>query len=153
MSLDLESRLNLEQDEQPVAVFLSENGGRLDQDDKFDGQVGDPAVYWMTMRPLSHPAERYYVRVEWDAYPYKPPSVKFATAVRGALTVASAWPVMTGYRVGSFDICRPISKEGYAAHPEWADGSTAWPMEGNPFLWVAQTIQFHLDNDYQGRAS
>ncbi len=152
MSLDLESRLNLEHDGQPVAVFLAENGGCVGQDDQLDEEEGDPAVYWMTMRPVSIPAERYYVRIEWEAYPYKPPSIKFATAVRGDLAVTSAWPVMSGYRAGSFDICRPISKEGYTIHPEWAEGSTAWPTEGNPFLWVAQTIQFHFDNDYQGRA-
>jgi len=153
MTLDLESRLNLEHDEQPVAAFLAENGGGLDRDDTLGGEGGDPAVYWLTMRPASHPAERYFARVGWEAYPYNHPSIKFATGVRGALNVTSAWPVMTGYRPTSFDICRPISKEGFAIHPEWAEGSTAWPTEGNPFLWVAQTIQFHLDNDYQGRAS
>lgn len=46
-----------------------------------------------------------------------------------------------------------MSKEGYALHLEWAQGSTNWVSDGNPFLWVVQQIQFHLDNEYQGRAS
>lgn len=152
MSIDSESRFNLEHDEPAVAAFLAENGGRLDRDDRLEGAGGDAAVYWLTMRPRLHPAELFYAKVGWEAYPYKPASIKFATGPRGSLTMTSAWPVMTGYRAGSFDICRPMSKEGYTIHPEWAQGSTAWPTEGNPFLWVVQTIQFHMDNDYQGRS-
>lgn len=152
MSVDTESLLNLDHDVEAVAVFLVENGGLLERDDKVHDEGGDLGVYWLTMRPRSHPADIYFVRVEWEAYPYKPPSIKFATAAGGSLTVTGAWPVITGYRASSFDICRPMSKEGYVAHPEWAEGATAWPTEGNPFLWLAQTMQFHLDNEYQGRA-
>jgi hypothetical protein len=152
VTLDAESRLNLELDEPEVVALLAEHGGRLDRDDRLDGDGGDAGVYWLTMRPRSHPAELYYVRMEWDAYPYQPASIKFADRIRGSLTVTSSWPVMTGYRAASFDICRPLSKEGYAIHAEWNDGSTTWPTDGNPFLWVVQTIQFHMDNDYQGRA-
>lgn len=152
MSLDAESRLNLDEDEDEVAAFLVANGGGLERDDRLPDGEGDAAVYWLTMRPRSHPGERYYVRVEWDSYPYQPPSIKFADGIRGSLAVTRAWPVMTGYRAGNFDICRPMCREGYAAHPEWKQGSTAWPTEGNPFLWVTHMIQFHLNNDHQGRA-
>jgi len=62
-------------------------------------------------------------------------------------------PLVPGYRASSFDICSPLSREGYELHPEWKEGPTAWPTEGNPFLWVAETLQFHLDNEYQGRAA
>jgi hypothetical protein len=151
MTVDAESALNLKSDEVAVALFLSENEGHLDRDDCLDGE-GDSAIYWLTMRPQSVPTERYFVRVEWFSYPYEAPSIKFADGIRGSLTVNKAWPMMTGYRTGSFDICRPMSREGYEVHPEWKQGSTAWPTEGNPFHWVVQTIQFHLDNEYQARA-
>lgn len=145
MSIDSESALNLEHDELEVAVFLQENGGRLDHDE-------ESGVYWLTMRPRSHPSEHYYARVAWDSYPHKAPSIKFADGIGGPVTVSRAWPTMPGYRSTSFDICRPMSREGYCVHPEWNQGSTAWPTEGNPFVWLVQTIQFHLDNEYQGRA-
>ncbi len=153
MSLDAESALNLDEDEGEVVAFLAEHDGVLERDDRVPGGTGDPAVYWLTIRPRTHRGERYVVRVEWESYPYQPPSIKFTDQVRGSLTATRAWPVMTGYRANSFDICRPMCKEGYGIHPEWRQGSTAWPTDGNPFLWVVQMLQFHLDNDYQGRAA
>jgi hypothetical protein len=152
MTIDAESALNLEADEAAVEAFVTEDGGEMARDDRLEGG-GDRAVYWLTLRPRAFPTERYIARIEWLAYPYGPPSIKFATAIRGSLNVTSAWPLMTGYRAGSFDICRPMCKEGFAVHPEWNQGSTAWPIEGNPFLWVVQTVQFHFDNDYQGRSA
>lgn len=144
---DAETLLNLEQDRVAVAEFLAENGGHLEQDSK------DGSVYWLTLRPRSAPDERYFVRVGWDAYPHSPPSIKFADRVGGSLTVKTAWPMITGYRPDSFDICRPLCREGYELHAEWKEGTTAWVTDGNPFLWVAQTMQFHMDNEYQGRAA
>ncbi len=144
---DAETLLNLEEDEVAVVAFLADSDGRLDRDD------GNQAVYWLTLRPHSAPEERYYVWVAWEAYPHSPPSIKFADGIGGSLSAASAWPLIPGYRTGSFDICRPLSREGYELHPEWNHGPTAWPTEGNPFLWVVQMLQFHLDNDYQGRAA
>ena len=152
MTLDAESRLNLEHDEPDVVAFLLQNDGLVERDDHVGDDGGDPAVYWLTMRPSSDPRERYHIRLEWQAYPYKEPSIKFADAIRGSLTVTRAWPNITGYRAGSFDICRPMCREGFLVHPEWNQGSTAWPTEGNPFLWVVETIQFHMNNEYQGRA-
>ena len=108
-------------------------------------------MYWVTMRPRTHASETYVVRVEWFGYPYAPPSIKFAAAVRGGVCEPRAWPVIPGYRPESLDICRPMCREGFALHPEWTQGSTAWPTSGNPFLWLIETIQFHLDNEYQGR--
>jgi hypothetical protein len=153
VTLDAESQLNLDHDYPEIVAFLRNNDGVVERDDQLDSDDGDPAVYWLTMRPSSHQDERYYVRIEWDSYPYRPPSIKFAEGLRGSLTVTRAWPTVPGYRAASFDICRPMCREGYAVHPEWNEGSTAWQIEGNPFLWVVETIQFHLDNDYQGRAS
>jgi hypothetical protein len=144
---DHETLLNLRQDAGEVAQFLAGHGGTLDTADAETG------VYWATMSPRSAPAEKYYARIVWDAYPFAPPSVKFGSGIRGPLTATHAWPVAPGYRAGSFDICKPMTKEGYALHPEWAQGSTGWVSDGNPFLWVVQTMQFHLDNEYQGRAA
>lgn len=152
MSIDVESALNLDADEVAIEAFLAENGGQLVRDDHLEGG-GDRAVYWATMRPRSVPSERFVARLEWFSYPYQEPSIKFATTIRGFLNVKSAWPRMSGYRPSSFDVCRPMSKEGFNVHPEWRRGSTAWPTEGNPFLWVVQTMQFHFDNDYQARAA
>jgi hypothetical protein len=151
MSLDAESALNLDADEVAVAEFLAENGGGLTRDDRVDS-AGDREIYWLAFRPQAVPAERYIARVEWRSYPYEAPSVKFADAIRGSLTTTKAWPTMVGYRPGSFDICRPMTSEGYGVHAEWKQGPTAWPTDGNPFLWVVQTMQFHFDNDYQGRS-
>lgn len=151
MSVDAESALNLDADEAVVAEFLSENEGDLSRDDRLEGG-GDLSVYWLTLRPRSVPTERYFARVEWISYPYEAPSIKFADAIRGSITNTKAWPMMTGYRPGSFDICRPMCREGYAVHLEWKQGSTAWPTDGNPFLWLVQTMQFHFDHDYQSRS-
>ncbi len=144
---DAESLLNLQQDESAAAAFLAENGGRLDRDEQ------DPSIYWLTMRPLSAPEERYYPRLGWTVYPHAPASIRFADGVGGSLAVVSAWPVIPGYRAQSLDICKPMCAEGYATHPEWATGPDAWPTEGNPFLWVVQLLQYDLDNMYGGRAT
>ena len=144
---DQESLLNLAADEVAVAAFLAGNGGHLTRDGK------DAAVYWLRMRPAGAPPEVYYVRVAWSAYPHEAPSVKFADSVGGSLTVASAWPVIPGYRPASFDICKPMTAEGYALHAEWWTGPDAWPTTGNPFLWVAEMLQYDLDNHYGGRSS
>jgi hypothetical protein len=144
---DQESLLNLAADEVAVVAFLAGNGGHLTRDGK------DAAVYWLRMRPAGTPSEVYYVRVAWSAYPHEAPSVKFADSIGGSLTVTSAWPVIPGYRPASFDICKPMTVEGYALHAEWRTGPDAWPTAGNPFLWVAEMLQYDLDNQYGGRSS
>jgi hypothetical protein len=144
---DQESLLNLATDEVAVEAFLAGNGGHLTRDDT------DTGMYWLRMRPASMPTETYYVRLAWSAYPHEAPSVKFANAVGGSLTVTSAWPVIPGYRPTSFDICKPMTAEGYGLHAEWRSGPDAWPTTGNPFLWVAEILQYDLDNHYGGRSS
>jgi hypothetical protein len=153
VTIDQESGLNLENDVDAVEAFLIEHGGRLERDAQVDDGVSDPAVYWLTMRPHSDPGENFVARIEWLAYPYEAPSIKFADRVKGSLTMSSAWPNIVGFRANSFDICRPMCSEGFGIHPEWKEGSTAWPTEGNPFLWVVSEIQFYLDNEYLGRAT
>lgn len=152
MTLDLTSHLMLEQDEPEVERFLNGHGGAVVRDDRVGQSDGDPSIYWLTMRPKSAPDETYFARLVWDNYPGAPPSIKFADRIRGSLAVTRAWPLISGYRPSSFDICRPMCKEGYGLHVEWRQGSTAWVSDGNPFLWVVTTMQFHLDNEYQGRS-
>ena len=144
---DAETLLNLQEDEPAVAAFLVENGGRLDRDKV------DASIYWLTIRPLSAQKERYYPRLQWTAYPHEAPSIKFADGVGGSLVVITAWPIVSGYRPQSFDICKPMCAEGYALHAEWRTGPDAWPTDGNPFLWVVELLQYDLDNEYGGRAS
>jgi hypothetical protein len=144
---DQESLLNLAADEVAVAAFLADNDGHLSRD------ATDAAVYWLRMRPVGAPAEIYYVRVAWSAYPHDAPSVKFAGSIGGLLTITRAWPMIPGYRPPSFDICKPMTVEGYALHPDWRTGPDAWPTTGNPFLWVIEILQYDLDNYYSGRAS
>ncbi len=145
--MDLESALALEEDGPAVSEFVGRNSGALERD------KDDKARYWLTVRPRSAPAERYYVCLTWSTYPHTPPSVKFAAAVGGSLNVTRAWPNIAGYRPGSFDICKPFTAEGFALHPEWTRGPEAWPATGNPFLWVVEVLQGDLDHRYGGRAA
>lgn len=142
---DAETLLNLEEDEAAVREFLAAHDGRLVRDE------GDPSVYWADLRPRSAPTERYYARLAWASYPHQPPSVTFADAIGGATGVAPAWPQIPGYRP-PVDICKPFTAEGFALHPEWKTGPSNWPTDGNPFLWVAETVQYDLDHGYTGRA-
>jgi hypothetical protein len=145
--MDLESRLNLQADATAVAKLLEQHGGRLVADD------ADAGVHWLEMHPRSAMSEIYVARVKWARYPDAPPSVKFATEVGGRIDVLTAWPVIPGYRPTAFDICMPFTAEGFAVHPDWAQTKEAWTGTGNPFLWVAETLQRDLNNRYQGRFS
>jgi hypothetical protein len=144
--LDLETRLNLESDVTEVHRLLKEHGGDLASDEQ-------PGLYWLTVRPARSPADEYYVRVLWTAYPHEPPSIKFADAVGGSLAATNAWPVIPGYRPSSADICKPFTAEGFALHPEWMQGPEAWTITGNRFLWVVCVLQDDLDNSYSGRSA
>lgn len=154
--IDLESQLRLVEDSVDVAAYLAENAGVLapgwTPGATDPAPEDEPGVYWLTMRPRSAPTERYVARVGWTRYPGAPPSVKYATGIRGRLDVTSAWPNVAGYRPGNGDICSEFTKEGYEAHPEWV-AQRPWPSTGNPFLWIAQILQGHLDRAYGGRAA
>ncbi len=153
--LDLESELRLIEDAATVAAFLEENDGTLTAGwtpRVEPGDADEPGIFWATMRPRSAREERYYARLGWVRYPGAPPSVKFATGVRGRLDVTSAWPNCPGYRPSNFDICSAFTKEGYEAHPEWV-AQHPWQTSGNPLLWVVQTLQGHLDRRYGGRSA
>lgn len=154
--MDIESELRLVEDAAEVAAFLVENEGILTQGWQPGSADPDPlaeiGVYWLSMRPRSTPDERYHARLGWSRYPGSPPSVKYATAVRGSLTEVGAWPIVPGYRAGNFDICAAFTKEGYEAHPEWV-AQQPWRTIGNPFLWAASILQGDLDRRYGGRTA
>jgi len=143
----LETELTLEADEEAVVSFLDEHGGLIIRD------VDTVGLYWLVLHPKSAPEETFYTRVHWSTYPGGPPSVRYADGIGGTITDPRAWPIIPGYRVGSFDICKPFTSEAYGIHPEWRTGPTAWSPAGNPFLWVAQTLQFDLNTSYGGRCS
>jgi hypothetical protein len=145
--VDAETRLNLEADEPAVREFLEEHDGRLDRD------LDDSAVYWVTVRPRSAPQEEYYARVAWSSYPHSPPSVKFSDRIGGDLSATEAWPLMPGYRVTAFDVCKPFTAEAFGWHPEWRSGPDAWRSSGNPFLWVVSVMQHDFDTAYEGRSA
>jgi hypothetical protein len=142
-----EAHLMLQAHEQEVVEFLDEHDGLLLREED------DPATYWAVLRPSSAPAETFYVRLGWTAYTGAAPSVRFYDSIGGRFDVQCAWPTIAGYRPGSWDICQPFTAEGFAVHPEWVGGPQAWNSAGNPFLYVVQTLQFDLNNRYQGRAA
>ena len=145
MSLDLESKLNLQADAKAVAALLKQHGGRLHAD------ADESGTYFMEMVPADDASEIYIARVAWTTYPGAAPSVKFATEVGGRLDVPSAWPTVPGFRPTAFDICMPFTAEGFNVHPEWRTSAEAWKENGNPFLFVASTLQRLLDTRYSGR--
>lgn len=145
--VDAETKLNLEADEATVRDFLKEYGGGLVDDSS------EPGVYWVTLRPRSASQEEYYARVAWSSYPHSPPSVKFADRIGGNLNATGAWPLIPGYRVTAFDVCKPFTAEAFGWHPEWNTGPDAWRSSGNPFLWVVSTMQHDFDTAYGGRSA
>jgi hypothetical protein len=145
--MDAESLLNLKSDEAAASARLKGSGGELIRESASSG------VYWALMRPRLQPNEEYFVRIGWSRYPHSPPSVKFSDKVGGYLNLTNAWPVIKGYRPGSFDICKPFTAEGFAVHPEWSNGPDGWSSSGNPFLWVIEILQNDLDNNYTGRST
>jgi hypothetical protein len=141
-----DTELALQADEEAVLDYLNEGDGLLFR------EVSSPGVYWLILRPASTPDEKYYVRLVWTVYPDEPPSVKFYDQIDGRNDVPHAWPNAPGYRINSWDICKPFTAEGFGIHPDWRNGPTAWRSTGNPFLYVVETLQNDLNNDkYQGR--
>ena len=138
--------LTLDADEEAVISLLDEFGGLLLR------EVDAPEVYWVVLRPKSAPQETYYARMAWTAYPDQPPSVRFYDFIGGTYATNGAWPAVPGYRIGSWDICKPFTAEGFALHAEWRTGPSAWCSNGNPFLWVTQALQNDLNHNYTGRS-
>lgn len=140
------TQLALQEDEKAVRACLDECGGLLFR------ELSKPGVYWLILRPKSAPDEKYKARVAWTTYPDQPPSVKYYDEIDGRTDVPSAWPKIPGYRINSWDICKPFTAEGFGLHPDWRNGAAAWRSTGNPFVYVVETLQNDLNSDqYQGR--
>lgn len=145
--MDIESQLRLEVDKEEVHRFLSERGGRLEE--RVDDPVG---LYWAVIQPELIEVAPFTARVLWSVYPDHPPSVLFADGLGGATSVASAWPAANGYRAPN-DICKPFTAEGQALHAEWSVSHHRWRTEGNPFLFVVETMQDDIDRAAGRRVS
>ena len=145
--MDVESQLRLEADEAEVDRFLTERRGRLVKRDE------DPiGLYWALFRPAQAEATAFTARIMWSVYGDQPPSVLFADGVGGATSDVSSWPAASGYRAPN-DVCKPFTAEGQALHADWAAGHHRWRAEGNPFLFVVETIQDDIDRVAGRRAS
>ncbi len=105
-----------------------------------------------TMAPTPAAHELFQARWLWGKYPDEAPSLKFRDPDTGRLDVASAWPVVRGFRPQSLDACVNWCSEGFALHPEWRrDPRMAWDSHGNPLLRVLRTLQDELDTQFQRR--
>jgi hypothetical protein len=145
--VDLESQLRLEVDQAEVHRFLTERGGRLEK--RADDPIG---LYWAVIQPAPADVAPFTARILWSLYPDQPPSVLFADGVGGATSIVSSWPAANGYRAPN-DVCKPFTAEGQALHAEWSTGHHRWRAEGNPFLFVIETMQGDIDRVGGRRAS
>lgn len=143
--MDLESRLRIESDLPAVEAHLVAAGGALVR------RSEDPdGLFWVIVAAGNGPS--FVVRLAWEVYPSRPPSVLFAVDVGGATTEPTAWPNASGYRAPN-DICKPFTAEGQRLHPEWAGSAHAWRPDGNPFLYVVETIDADLRRVKGARAA
>ena len=100
--------------------------------------------------------ERYSLWLVWSDYPDQPPSISCFDPATRQREIQSAWPNCDGFRPGQWDLCLPLSVEGFAAHQEWStDPSKRWTAEGNPLLRVLDELQAVLNSrsHYRGRMS
>ncbi|MBV8861857.1 MAG: hypothetical protein JO082_14360 [Mycobacterium sp.] len=132
--MDLESTIRLDEDHSAVKLLLAHEGGRLVK------RGTDPTgLYWALLQPSTPASAPFIARINWTVYPDRPPSILFADQIGGQTGVVSAWPAAAGYRAPN-DICKPFTAEGHAVHPEWKTGHHRWRNEGNPFLFVVETL-------------
>jgi hypothetical protein len=146
MTLDVESTMALAEDEPAVATFLEEHGGRVDHSDV----AVEDGIRWVSLHPRAEPQECFVARLAWSIYPHRPPSIAFCDGVGGPTNVMGAWPRIPGYRAPN-DICMPFTAEGFALHPDWANGPNGWRPSPNPYLRVVTQLQDDLDCRCTGR--
>jgi hypothetical protein len=132
--MDLESTIRLEEDQSAVILHLAQGGGGLVRRD-----TDSAGLYWAVIQPSAPSSAPFVARINWTVYPDRPPSILFADQVGGQTAVVSAWPDAPGYRAPN-DICKPFTAEGQAIHPEWKAGHHRWRTEGNPFLFIVETL-------------
>src|SRR5487761_2485431 len=108
----------------------------------------DPTVplgIFITMHPLSNPAEIYKARIRWTEY-FWAFSLKFINVQTGADNDPKAWPKCFGFRPSSLDACLPWTAEGQALHPEWKNSAkNAFPKVDAPMQFALLQVQLSLD--------
>ena len=154
--MDHESRLRLERDAMAVRASLEASGGELvhrsSDPQEPDAPTDPPGLYWAVIRPTGVDTLPFTARILWTVYPDSPPSLLFVAEVGGPSSRSAAWPAAPGYRA-PVDVCKPFTAEGQQLHPEWAAGPQAWRSEGNPFLYVVETLQSDIDRVRGARAA
>ncbi len=144
MTVDL-SALNLADDLRDIEG--SEEAGR------WRLELPEPLEVWVSMVSAGAPGETFQARLAWTTYPTAPPSLKFRDPATGRLDLATAWPVVRGFRPATLDACVNWCTEGLALHPEWrTDPRYAWDPRGNALLKILRILQNELDEHFQGRA-
>jgi hypothetical protein len=153
--VDYESQLRLEGDAIAVRAALEAVGGQLTHRHgslaESDAPVDPPGLYWAVIQPSEPDFAVFVARVLWTVYPDRPPSLLFATEIGGPTNVGAAWPAAQGYRAPN-DVCKPFTAEGQSLHGEWASGPNSWRSEGNPFLYVIETVQTDINRAKGARA-
>lgn len=111
-----------------------------------------PLVVKVLMSSAKSAEEKFQARLDWSAYPGKPPSLKFCHPGQDSLTDPTAWPICPGFRPASLDSCVHWTAEGQGLHPEWAGThATRWDGTGNPLFRVLCCLQDTLDLSFTGR--
>lgn len=145
--MDVESELRLGRDAVAVRAFLEATGGALvRRDDDI------PGLYWAVLQPADRKQASFIARLLWTIYPDRQPSLLFANEIGGPTNDPRGWPAASGYRAPN-DVCKPFTAEGVTLHPDWAAGVHAWRSDGNPFLYVVETVQGDIDRAAGARAA
>lgn len=112
-------------------------------------------TFFVTMKSIID-GESYMLRMMWDGYPEKPPSVKPVNPDTKDMNDVRAWPLCDGFRLPpTADLCLNITRDGFALHPDWArDHRYRWESSGNPAQRVLFDLQDRLNDrsKYHGRA-
>lgn len=147
---EVQAKLNLVKDLEQVRAVAADAGWEINSPD----ELVEKLVVEVSIRS-SVDGERYWLRFRCAEYPDQPPSIACFDRESGSHEVRCAWPHCQGFRAdGTWDLCLPLSVEGYNAHPDWRnDPKRAWNPNGNPLLRVIDELQLLLNdpNKYSGR--
>jgi hypothetical protein len=114
-------------------------------------KVGALEIY-AEISSVKAPDEKFQARLLWVVYPDEPPSIKFRDPQSGRLDMATAWPIVRGFRPANLDTCVNYSSEGFVTHPEWKkDLNLKWNSNGNAVLRILRTLQSEVDEHFSGR--
>jgi hypothetical protein len=142
----VQAELNLAKDLEQVRAVAAGAGWEVNSPDKLTVEISICS---------SIDGERYWLRFRCTGYPDQPPSIACFDKESGSQQVRNAWPKCQGFRAdGPWDLCLPLSAEGFNAHPAWRDDpKMRWNPNGNPLFRVIDELQLLLNdpNKYSGR--